>query len=72
MEVPFDEAAAYDRLFALLLHRPAAATLDLDLPPRTLGGFRLRIAATDPFAMPWTMAEVRAYAPPADGPDSPP
>jgi hypothetical protein len=62
-EIPFDEAAAYDRLFALLLHRPREASLDLDIPPRTLRGFRLRIAETDPFAMPWTMAELRAYGP---------
>ena len=62
-EIPFDEKAAYDRLFALLLHRPREASLDLDLPARTLGGFRLRIAETDAFAMPWTMAELRAYGP---------
>jgi hypothetical protein len=62
-EIPFDEAAAYDRLFGLLLHRPREASLDLDIPVRTLRGFRLRIAETDPFAMPWTMAELRAYGP---------
>lgn len=60
-EIAFDEAAAYDRLFALLLHRPREASLDLDIPPQTLHGFRLRIAETDRFAMPWTMAELRAY-----------
>ena len=63
-EIPFDEAAAYDRLFGLLLHRPREASLDLDIPPRILRGFRLRIAETDDFAMPWTMAELRAYGPP--------
>ena len=63
-EVPFDEAEAYDRLFGLLLHRPREASLDLDIPPRTVRGFRLRIAETDAFAMPWTMAELRAYGPP--------
>ncbi|HYU41209.1 MAG TPA: hypothetical protein VEQ84_03595 [Vicinamibacteria bacterium] len=63
-EIPFDEAAAYDRLFGLLLHRPREASLDLDIPPRLLRGFRLRIAETDAFAMPWTMAELRAYGPP--------
>jgi hypothetical protein len=62
-EIPLDERAAYDRLFALLLHRSREASLDLDIPPRTLRGFRLRIADTDAFAMPWTMAELRAYRP---------
>jgi hypothetical protein len=62
-EVPFDAPAAYDRLFASLLHRPREASLDLDIAPRVLQGFRLRIAETDAFAMPWTMAELRAYRP---------
>ena len=71
-EIPFDEVAAYDRLFGLLLHRPREASLDLDIPARPLGGFRLRIADTDAFAMPWTMAEIRAYAPRSTVRPSPP
>jgi len=62
-EIPLDEAAAYDRLFAALLSRPREASLDLDIPPRALKAFRLRIVETDPFGMPWTMAEVRAFSP---------
>lgn len=52
LDVPFDEAAAYDRLFALLLHRPRDASLDLDVGPVLLRGIRVRITDTDPFWMP--------------------
>ncbi|HUG54997.1 MAG TPA: hypothetical protein VMR21_15405 [Vicinamibacteria bacterium] len=62
-DIPFDETASYDRLFMLLRRRPREASLDLDFAPRALSGFRLRIAETDPFFMPWTMAELRAYRP---------
>jgi len=61
VEIPFDEAATYDRLFASLLHRPKSASLVVDLPPRELRALRLRITQTDPFWMPWVMSEVRVY-----------
>ncbi len=67
-EVELDEGAAYDALFARLLRRPLEASLDLDIPPRVVAGFRLRIAETDPFWMPWTMAEIRAYGPAGGAP----
>jgi hypothetical protein len=62
-EAAVDEGPAYDRLFGGLLHRPAQATLDLDVPARPVLGFRLRIPETDPFRMPWALPEVRAYGP---------
>jgi len=60
-EIPFDAALSYDRLFAELLHAPRTAALDLDPEPRRLSGLRLRITETDPFWMPWKMAELRVY-----------
>jgi hypothetical protein len=63
-EIPFDEPAAYDRLVALLLHRPRDAALELDLtPPRVLKGLRLRVEETDAFVMPWNVPELRVYRP---------
>jgi hypothetical protein len=62
-EIPFDEAAAYDGLFGSLLRRPRNASLDLDIAPIPLQAFRLRITETDPFGMPWTMGELRAFTP---------
>jgi hypothetical protein len=61
VELPFDEAAAYDGLFAHLLHRPKEAWLHLDVAPTRVASIRLRITETDPFWMPWTMAEVRVF-----------
>ena len=63
VELPFDEGGAFDSLFAQLLHRPRAASLDLDISPRPLLGLRIRIAESDPFAMPWALPEVRVYEP---------
>lgn len=61
-ELAFDEAAAYDGLFALLLRRPREAALVLDVrEPRPLRGVRLRVARTDAFAMPWDVAELTAW-----------
>jgi hypothetical protein len=70
VELPFDAQAAYDRLFAALLHRPRQATLDLDLAPSRVTSLRLRVVETDPFWMPWTLSEVRVYGP--AGPVRPP
>jgi hypothetical protein len=61
VELPFDRAAAYDRLFASLLFEPREARLVVDLPGRTIGGIRIRITETDAFRMPWTMSEVRLF-----------
>ncbi len=60
-ELPFDEAATFDRLFASLLHEPRNATLTIDLEPRELRAVRVRITDTDAFWMPWTMSEIRLY-----------
>jgi hypothetical protein len=61
VEIPFDEEAAYDGLFASLLREPRQARLDIDIPPRPLRGLRLRVAATDPFLMPWVLPEIKVY-----------
>jgi hypothetical protein len=61
MEIPYDQPAAYDRLFSSLLHQPQDATLVVDLEPQELRALRIRITETDPFFMPWTMSEIRLY-----------
>lgn len=60
-ELSFDAAAAYNKLFAWLLHRPHEARLDLDVPPLRVQGVRLRVKETDGFGMPWNVAEVRLF-----------
>lgn len=60
-ELTFDATTAYDHLFSRLLHRPREARLDLDVEPRRLKAVRLRVRETDPFGMPWKMAEVRLF-----------
>lgn len=61
-ELAFDQAAAYDGLFALLLRRPREAALVLDLhEPQPLRGVRLRVARSDAFAMPWNVAELTGW-----------
>lgn len=62
LELRFDERAAYERLFARLLHSPRAARLDLDVAPVAVSGVRLRVDEDDGFRMPWSLAEVRLYA----------
>jgi hypothetical protein len=57
----FDEAAAYDRLFSTLLHRPKAVDFVMDVEPRAVSAVRLRILERDSFWMPWIMSEVRLY-----------
>jgi hypothetical protein len=61
IDVPYDVAGAYDRLFALLLHRPREARLELDVATPPLKELHLRISGNDEFVLPWTMAEVRLY-----------
>jgi len=61
VEIPFDEEAAYDGLFASLLREPRQARLDIDIPPRPLTGLRIRVAASDPFLMPWVLPEIKVY-----------
>jgi hypothetical protein len=63
VELPYDSAAAYDDLFSALLHRPRDAWLHVDVEPRRVSAIRLRLTETDPFWMPWTLPEVRVYAP---------
>lgn len=59
--IPFDAEAAYDRLFAWLLHRPREARLDIDIAPRPLAAVELRLGWADPFWMPWAIPEIRLY-----------
>ena len=60
-ELPYDEKAAYDGLFGMLLHRPRDAWLHLDVTPRRVRSVRIRITETDPFWMLWNMAEIRVF-----------
>jgi hypothetical protein len=60
-QLAFDAVAAYDGLFAWLLHRPYEARLDLDVAPQRLQAVRLRVKETDAFGMPWRVAEVRLF-----------
>ena len=59
--IPYDRAAAYDQLFASLLHRPRQARLMLEVETPPLKELRLRIAGNDHFQLPWTLAELRLY-----------
>jgi hypothetical protein len=59
--IPYDRAAAYDQLFASLLHRPRQARLLLEVETPPLKELRLRIAGNDHFQLPWTLAELRLY-----------
>jgi hypothetical protein len=61
--IAFDERAAYDRLFAGLLHDPRRAALVLDFPPQRLSGLRVRVSQDDAFGLPWSLSEIRAYSP---------
>lgn len=62
LPLAFDERAAYDGLFALLLRRPREAALVLDLlEPRPVRGLRLRVTTSDAFAMPWELAELTVW-----------
>jgi hypothetical protein len=60
-EMRYDRRRAYDGLIHLLLERPAEARLDLDVEARLVTALRLRIQESDPFAMPWSMAELRVF-----------
>lgn len=66
IELPFDRRAAYDRLFATLLHQPRAARLELDVAPVTVSAVRLRVDAHDGFGSPWSVAELRVFEAPAE------
>jgi hypothetical protein len=63
-DLPYDRRAAYDRLFAFLLHRPLKARLDLDVAPTPVRGVRLRVEDDDSFRLHWTVSEVRVFAAP--------
>lgn len=60
-ELPVDLARAHERMFRELLHRPRQAALELDVQGRVLDAFRIEIAGTDAFGMPWSLPEIRAY-----------
>ncbi len=61
IEIPYDQPAAFDRLFSSLLHQPKDATFVVDVEPQELRALRIRITETDPFFMPWMMSEIRLY-----------
>jgi hypothetical protein len=57
----YDRAAAYDGLFASLLHEPRRARLVLQVDTPPLKELRLRMAGNDHFQLPWTLPELRLY-----------
>ena len=61
VDLPFDLRQSYDDFFRALLHRPRAATLDIDLDGRPLTVLQIKITEDDSFRMPWSMAELRVY-----------
>jgi hypothetical protein len=61
VDIPFDRHASFDRFFAELLHQPFRASLDIDLDAPRVREIRIRVTETDPFEMPWTMSEIRAF-----------
>lgn len=61
--VHFDKPAALDRLFSSLLFEPRNPVLVVDFEARELASISLEIGRPDPFGMPWSMSEIRLYAP---------
>ena len=61
--VRFDKPAALDRLFSSLLFEPKNPLLVVDFEAQELASLSLEIGNTDPFGLPWSMSEVRLYAP---------
>jgi hypothetical protein len=70
IDIPYDVAGSYDRLFAFLLHRPREARLEMDVETPPLKELHLRIAGNDEFFLPWTMAELRLHTREVSGPAS--
>jgi len=60
----YDEDWAFTSLARSLWKTPRSAFMDIDLDPVLVSGFRIRVTEDDPFRLPITISEVRAYRPP--------
>jgi hypothetical protein len=64
--LPFDTDWAFASLARSLWKTPRAAFMDIDISPVLVSGFRIRVIEDDPFRLPITISEIRAYrAPPS-------
>jgi len=57
----FDRDWAFKSLARSLWKTPRAAIMDIDLEPVSVLGFRIRVLEDDPFQLPITISEIRAY-----------
>ena len=60
----YDADWAFTSLARSLWKTPRAAFMDIDLDPILVSGFRVRVIEDDPFRLPITISEVRAYRAP--------
>lgn len=60
----YDVDWAFTSLARSLWKSPRAAFMDIDLDPTLVSGFRVRVTEDDPFRLPITLSEVRAYRAP--------
>ena len=61
----FDGDWAFTSLARSLWKSPLAAFMDIDLEPVVVSGFRIRVLEDDPFQLPITISEIRAYRAPS-------
>ncbi len=57
----FDRDWAFTSLARSLWKTPRAAFMDIDLDPVLVSGFRIRVIEDEPFRLPITISEIRAY-----------
>ncbi|MEO8499954.1 MAG: hypothetical protein ABI565_03500 [Vicinamibacteria bacterium] len=60
----YDADWAFTSLARTLWKTPLAAFMDIDLDPVLVSGFRIRVIEDNPFRLPITISEVRAYRAP--------
>ena len=60
----YDAEWAFTSLARTLWKTPREAFMDIDLDPVLVSGFRIRVTGDDPFRLPITISEVRAYRAP--------
>ena len=61
----FDRDWAFTSLARSLWRTPREASMDIDVDPALVSGFRIRVTEDDPFRIPITISEIRAYRAPA-------
>ena len=61
----FDSDWAFTSLARSLWKTPRTAFMDIDLDPVLVSGFRIRVVEDEPFLLPVTVSEIRAYRAPA-------